>query len=214
MTTETIAECLNMADLALTNAVQPEIALLLAAYSYDAARLAEGRALWNVARQLLSQRALLYGKQQDLTCRLDQARRAAYDELKTLSQLARAIFSHQPGLRVQLGLAGSTPCSTAGLLRASGTLFDNAADPAVALPLAAHSYTAERLAEMQIVFQTLRQASEAREAARGAAQQATQELRAALRALDRWMSQFRAVARVALRDCPQYLEELGISVRS
>lgn len=112
MATETIAERLNLADLALNNAAQPEIAPLLAAHSYDAACLAEGRALWNAARQLLSQRALLYGRQQELSRQLDQIRRAA------------------------------------------------------------------------------------------------------LRALDRWMSQFCAVARVTLRDCPQYLEELGISVRS
>jgi len=205
---------LYQADLVLKNALQPKLMALLIAYSYDVARLAEGRALWHAARQALSERQMLYGRQQELSRQLDRARRVAYDEYKTLAQLVRAVLRDQPGLRTQLGLRGKTPRDVAGLLRASDTFFANAADPAVAPILAALSYTTERIAEIKSTFQTLREANEAREIARGATQQATQELHAALRALDRWMSQFRAVARVALRDKPQYLEQLGILVRS
>jgi len=214
MSQRSIAERLNKSDLTLNNVARPEIAPFLALYGCDAAYFAEGRSLWNAAREALSRRDFLFGEQQELTRQLNEARDAAYNEYKAFAQIARAVFRDRPGILVQLRISGSTPRSVAGLLRVAGTLSDNAADPEIAALLAAHGYTAERIADILAAFEALRQAYEAQQAAKGLTQQATQDLRAAMSALDQWLSQFRAVARVALRDNPQYLEELGILVRS
>lgn len=214
MSHRSIAERLNKSDLALNNAARPEIAPRLNLYGCDTAYLTEGRNRWNAAREALSRRDFLFGEQQELTRQLNEARDAAYNEYKALAQLARAVFRDRPGLLVQLGISGGTPRTIAGLLRVAGTLNDNAANPEIASLLEGHGYSAERIAGIQAAFDTLRQAYEAQQAAKGLTQQATQDLQAAMSALDQWMSQFRAIARVALRDNPQYLEQLGIIVRS
>jgi hypothetical protein len=180
---QTIAERLSQADLALNNAAVAEIAPLLAAHGYDAERLAEGRTLWTAARQALSRRESLYGQQQGLTRQVNQAQCIARDEFETLARLARVVFDDRPGLLVQLGIRGNTPRALSALLVAGGALFNNAANPDVAARLAAHGYPAERIAEIEAAFQTLRAANEAQEAAKGATQQATQELKAATMSL-------------------------------
>jgi hypothetical protein len=214
MSGKSIADRLNQADLALTNAASPDVADALAEYGCDTAYLDEGRARRTAARDALSNRDLLYGRQQELTRQAQEALRTARREYGSLVRIARAVFRDQPGLLVQLGIAGRTPNALAALLAAADTLFANATDPAIALELTKHGYTPIRIAEVLAAFQALRAANEAQEIAKGATQQATQELQAAMRALDEWMSQFRSIARVALRDQPQFLEELGIRVPS
>ncbi len=214
MSSKAISARLNQTDLALKNAASPDVADSLVAHGYDAARLVEGRALWTTARDALSDRDLLYGRQQELTRQAREAQRAARREYGSLVRIARAIFRDQPGLLVQLGIAGVTPRSLDKLLAAADTLFANVTDPAIAPELTKHGYPPERIAQVQAAFEALRAANEAQEIAKGATQQATQELHAAMAALDEWMSQFRSIARVALRDQPQFLEELGIRVPS
>ncbi len=214
MSGKSIADRLNQADVALNNAASPDVADLLVAHGYNAARLTEGRALWTTARDALSNRDLLYGRQQELTRQMNEAKRAARQEYSGVVRIARAVFRAQPGLLVQLGIAGRTPSALADLLMAADTLFANVADPLIAPALVTHGYPPTRIAEVLAAFRALRAANETQEIAKGATQQATQELQADMRALDGWMSQFRSVARVALREYPQYLEELGIRVRS
>lgn len=48
----------------------------------------------------------------------------------------------------------------------------------------------------------------------GAAQQATRDQRAALMALNQWLAQYLKIAKVALRDTPEYVEKLGAVSRS
>jgi len=214
MSSKAISARLNQTDLALTNAASPDVAGALAEYGCDTAYLDEGRARRTAARDALSNRDLLYGRQQELTRQANEALRVARREYGSLVRIARTVFRDQPGLLVQLGIAGRIPNALAALLAAADTLFANASDPAIAPELTKHGYPPEHIAQVQAAFGALRAANEAQEIAKGATQQATQELHAAMAALDEWMSKFRSIARVALRDQPQFLEELGIHVPS
>jgi hypothetical protein len=52
------------------------------------------------------------------------------------------------------------------------------------------------------------------EAAKGAARQATQDQDTALKTIHQWLAQYFKIARGALREKPQLLEKLGVSVRT
>ena len=52
-------------------------------------------------------------------------------------------------------------------------------------------------------------AHQAQMAAMGAAQQATRHQRRPLMALNQWVAQYLKIAKVALRDTPEYVEKLG-----
>ncbi len=214
MSNRRIDRTLTLAELMLSNAVDPEVAPLLEPYGDNAARLAEGQTRLTNTRQTLSRREALRGIQRERTRQAQAAQRAARRQYIALVTVARTIFKDRPGLLVQLGIEGDSPDSFASLLQAGMTLFDNVTDPEIAAELAKYGYPAERIAELRAAFDALRQAKQAQEAAKGDTQQATQDLNAALEELEDWISRFRVVARDALRDFPQYLEKLGILSRS
>ncbi len=205
---------LTLADLALSNAADPAIAPLLAAHGYTAERLAEGQTLLAAARQALSQREALRGVQQGRTRQLEQAQRIARGKYVALARVARVLFKERPNLLVQLGIQGQTPESLAGLLQAGDILVTNVTHPEIAAELTEYGHPPARIAELGAAFVAFKQANDAQEAAKGDTQQATRQLQAAMRALDKWMIRFRAIARDALRDRPDYLEKLGILARS
>ena len=74
-------------------------------------------------------------------------------------------------------------------------------------------YGADRLSAGRARVVEMSAAIQAHKAAMGASQQATDEQDAALGALGAWMSEFLAIAKVALSAKPQLLEKLGILKR-
>ena len=60
------------------------------------------------------------------------------------------------------------------------------------------------------MVQAVAEANAVQEKEKGEAQEATKLRDAALDDLDQWMSDFIAIARLALEERPQYLEKLGV----
>jgi len=203
----TIADQLNAAQLAVTNSLaDPEIKSRVAAYGYTAEKLLEGRALFDAARAAVSAQESAAGAQQAATQTLAAAKAEAHDAYQSLAKVARAVSD--PASLAGLGLTGLMPAATAAFLTAAGTLFDNAG----ALPaLAQYGYDSTKLAAERARVEACAAADRAQEAAKGAAQQATRDQDAALRALNKWMAQYVKIARVALRETPQLLVNLGVS---
>jgi len=82
--------------------------------------------------------------------------------------------------------------------------------PEIAAALVPFGYTEARITQLRTKLTGLQAALDAQGQARAAHQHAKDEQRQALRAMDRWMGTFVRVARVALADKAQLLEQLGI----
>jgi len=217
MARRTREEQLRRARIALDNALaQNDIQTRLTAFGYNAARLNEGKALLKRATEAVSAQDTLGGvrsESTDTAARLHKKANAAYQDMVNI---ARAAFRGDERARLdQLGIAGPTPRTVAGLLSRASTFFQAAgATPAIAATLAAFGYDADKLAAERAKFDALTQADAAQEQARGRAQQSTRDQDTALAALSDYLSAFERVARVALKDRPDLLETLAIPARS
>ena len=84
------------------------------------------------------------------------------------------------------------------------------ADSETLTKLGAYGITQAKLEAGQLLHGQVETANAAQEKEKGDAQQATKDRDAAMDSLDEWMSDFVAIARIALEEKPQFLEKLGI----
>ena len=209
---QTIDERLTIADVAIGNVLDdPLLAAALSEFGYDESRMAEGQELLDTARSLHRSRSKNYGRQQEASEKL----REAVDHANSLYiqhvKLARLALRDDPGLARSLGLIGSRKQSLSGWMEQAGTFYDNAlSTPEVTAALERFNVTVDDLTEGQTRVLAVSALNRAQEKEKGIAQRKTAQRDAAMDALDTWMSEFRAVARIALAEDPQQLEKLQI----
>jgi len=191
----------------------PEIAEVLAGYGYDAARLEEGRRIWNEADALTKKQALEHGGKREASQEFGktwESAQAAY--MKTL-KIARVAFGDETKAIAALKLYGPRKQTIAGWLEQAGTLYSNlAGDPALSSRLARFGYSDAKLAAEAALVAEVRSKSQAQIQGSGAAQSATAARDQKLRELDSWVSELRTICRVAFYEKPQELEKLGVLV--
>lgn len=207
-----IAEQLNMVQVAIDNALaDAELQHALAAYGYTAARLEQGRRLYQSVRDLHLRQQSGYGGQRTASDAASAAWKQANDVYTRLSKVARIALKEQPGDCVALGLNGARKQGFAGWLAQAQQFYTNAlAQEAVLAKLGEFGITATKLKAGQVLVVAAEAANTAQKRDKGAAQQATQARNMALRQLTRWHRDFMKIARIALEDEPQRLEQLGI----
>ena len=209
---QSIEDRLSAAQVALDNALgDAELQEALAVYGYDADKLQEGRQLYETARSLHDQQRAEYGDQYAAT----DALQSAWEEAKTVYirhvKVARVAFKRSRGTWEELGLSGKRKRTISGWLTQARQFYTNAlADPDILTALGEFGITQEKLEAGRALVDDVEAANAAQEKEKGEAQAATVARDEALDALDEWMSDFVAIARVALEDRPQQLEKLGI----
>jgi hypothetical protein len=209
---QSIAQQLHEAQVMIDNSLRdPQIQERVAAFGFPVGKLNAAKALFEAAQAAVNLQILKSGAQQQSTSSLAEAEVSARDAYRALAKVARAVFIKDKGQLTVLGLTGREPDSFAGFLAAAYTLFNNAANLSV---LAEYGYDAAKLQTERGKIAALDDANLRQESAKGAAQQSTEERDAALQALHNWVSQYRQIARVALRDQKQLLESIGIVVRT
>lgn len=209
---QSIAQQLTDAQITISNSLSdPEIQELVAAFGYTAGKLNAAKDLYDAALAATNLQKSKSGAQQESTCLLAEVEAAARDAYQALAKVARAVFIKDKAQLTRLGLTGRQPQNMAGFLAAAHTLFDNASHLPV---LAEYGYNADKLQAEHGRISALDQANQQQEAAKGAAQQATRDRDAALQALNDWVSQYRKIARVALRHKKQLLEKIGLVART
>jgi len=195
----------------LTNSLAvAEILDLVSGFGYDADKLNEGLALVAAAQSAAHQQTIQAGAHRIATQVFNDAHSAARDAYQALAKLARAVYLHDPAQLSALGLDQSTPRTKFAFLTSALILFNNAANLSA---LSAYGYDSARLTSERAKIIAMRDADNAQVIARGKAQQATADQESALSAMNDWVSQYRKVAKIALRDRKPLLEQIGVPAR-
>ena len=207
-----INETLARAQLAIDAALaSPEIQGFLAPLGYPLETLQAGRALYEAAAAAQQNQKMQYAEQIGATSELDRLRETANTTYMRHLAIARVAFKNDPMAQSALVLNGERKRNFAGWLAQTQQFYGSLSEDArLQEPLARFSITPEVVAEARAQIQAVLDANVARETERGEAQRSTQDRDLALDALQDWMSDFLAIARVALEPDPQLLEALGI----
>ena len=213
---QTEAEALEQYRVSFENVEkQPEIATIMAEFGYDETLLTEGKTLLTKTRAAF-----------DFNKKEDDETSEAYKNFTTLKEnlattytlhrkKAKVIFRKESTTLNKLSLSGSLPTAYIKWLETVKKFYAVAsADSDIQSKLVRLKITTEELNGTieQISNLELARAEYLRE--KGESQDATKQKDKAFGEIDDWMSEFYAVAKIALEDNPQLLESLGKFVRS
>ncbi|MGQ1945493.1 hypothetical protein ACT3CD_00145 [Geofilum sp. OHC36d9] len=214
--TLTEAETFEQYRISLTNVEnQSEIATIMAEFGYDTETIAQGKALLAETRQLYDANKIE-----------DDETSAAYSRFSNLKeQLAKIYSLHRKKAKVvfrndaltldKLAVSGSLPKAHVKWLETVRKFYSVAStDTDLQSKLAKLKITADELAEATALVSNLEDARAGYLREIGESQDATKIKDAAFAKIDDWMSEFYAVAKIALEDSPQLQESLGKLVRS
>lgn len=212
MNQETIDGKLLFAKTALENAknVAP-VSASLALFGYDTTKLDEGMALYHATNDLNEKQKREYGEQFQATDALQVARA----ELKTLYtrhlKIGRIALRNDRGAEESMQMGGRRKKTLSGFLKQVNAFYTNALNTqSVQDALAQFNITTEVLTEGKAKADEVVTLYHAQLKEMGEAQQTTQERDEAIDALEDWMSDFIAIARIALEGQQQYLEVMGV----
>ncbi len=211
----TIAEFLTSAQILLENSTLPELQIYLAAYGYTPERIQGGKQLYETALAAHQKQIVEYGDQYGATEAQNQAWTKASLSYMRLIKIARIACKDDLSLWKALELTGERKETLAAWLLQAGQFYRAAlSTPEIQSRLAVYGITPDSLQQAYVEYQSVVTAHTIQIKEIGEAQQATKDRDFTLDALDEWISDFRAIAKLALADKPQLLESLGIFVRS
>ncbi|MFJ1473186.1 hypothetical protein ACILE9_02860 [Capnocytophaga cynodegmi] len=187
----------------------------LAEYGYDDAKIAEGKALYDEARKTFDANIKETREETSASLAFQEKYQNVQKKYSTHRKKARIVFEDNEEALRQLKLKGSATRAIAAAMeemRAFYQLLDTT--PNLLTPLKQLKINEEdiknqlqELPEVEKAYATYLQE-------KGESQQATRDKNKAFETLDKWVSKFHKVAKIALEDRPQLLEALGKFVRS
>ncbi len=212
MNNNTIDGALLFAQNAISNAQnQPVLKPYLEEYGYTEEKLGKGDSLYKKADERHQVQKKEYGDQFEATSDLDLAKAKTTKVYKKHLGIARIALGDQPGAVNALQLAGRRKRTLSGWLSQVKAFYANAINtPSVLETLAEYNITKEKLEAAQQLALDCEAKYNAQLKEKGEAQNATKMRDQALDELDKWMSDFTGIAKIAFEENPQYLEMLGI----
>ena len=209
---KSLAARLLAAQVAIDNAISDsEVKSLLTELGYDDTRLNEGKILLDTTNQLQQTQQKEYGDQFEATGALKEAWEKADKEYMRFVKVARIALKSEHALYQKLDLSGTRKKTLSGWLAQAKQFYLNAlADTVVLEKMAAYGMTQAKLEAGKTQIEETETANASQEKEKGEAQQATLERDNAVDLLEDWLSDFIAIARIALEEKPQLLEKLGI----
>lgn len=209
-------EILEVSRIALENVeTNPIIKPLMEALGYDTAKIDEGKAFLNEAKnQYLENQQIEDAKLKAYKTFEDKRIEIDTNYAKSRKK-AKVIFKDDALVLRELGLVGSVPKSYVKWLEKVSLFYNTLnAQPDLLNKLSVLQITEQYITEQLAAINELENLRAEYIQAKGNSQNATKTKNKAFRTLEKWMSDFYAVARIALEDEPQLLESLGKLVRS
>ena len=194
---------------------QPEIATIMAEFGYDVALIEDGKQLFTQTRQAYD----LNVKEDDETSQAysnyTEKRKSLEDTYSLHRKKAKVIFRKDLEIMKRLVLDGSVPKSYVRWLEVAKKFYlEVLADTKLQTKLSRLKITVEDLNATNTLISELDTARAEYLREKGESQDSTKQKDATFGNLDDWMSEFYAVARIALEDYIQLLEALGVIVRN
>ncbi len=211
-----IDRLLEQARIAITNALgSPKILAYLSNFGYTEARIQSGRTRYETLLAAQQKQQSAYGNQISATETLETTWATAQKSYMRFIKVARITFKQQNGIATELALNHARKPSLSGWLSQANQFYTNAlASTQILKALGEFGITAAKLKAGQSEVKMLETVSATQAKEKGEAQAATQARDAALHELQAWLSDFRAIAKVALEEDNQLLESLGILQRT
>jgi hypothetical protein len=209
------AQLLENHRVALQNVeTQPTVAATMAELGYESAKLLEGKALLELARQAV-----------DFAVKEGHETTEAYEQFDTLrTQLdntyvmhrkkAKVVFRDDALTRQKLAIDGTLSRAYIKWIETVKKFYTEAAVETVAAQLSHLKISQADLTAAQSTIASLEAARATYLKEKGESQDATQRKSTAIDNINDWMARFYAVARIALDDSPQLLEALGKTVKA
>jgi len=207
---------LNAAHIAITNSLtNAQVQTYLSEFGYTPERLQQGNLLYETALAAHQQQRADYGDQKTATTTLNQAWDTAKKSYVRYLKVARIAFKDNAGVATRLELDGDRKKSLSGWLAQANQFYANLLNaPDLLTQLREYGITPDKLQAGQADLQAVSTANLSQKTEKGDAQTATQAKEKAIAALKAWMSDFTAIARLALESDRQLLEGLGIMAKS
>jgi hypothetical protein len=213
--TRTLAARLHDVEVGISGVQNnPDIQEQMSKFGYTPERIAEGKALLAEVRRGEALQAESYSNKYTTSDEFVALQSTCYSRYIITLKVVRVAFRTLPGRLQEVHATGERRRSLSGWLDDSRIMYDNLLTPAMLTEMAKFGYTAERLQQEREGVEAIAALYGKRMQELGAAQQSTIERDRLVDQLCDWYSDFRAIARVALYDEPQWLEVLGIVVKS
>lgn len=209
----TIADEIEEAQVLIRNATQhPVIKKKLSEYGYNAQKMQAGITLLNQVQLLQQVKKDQYLSRQQISHMLQAHEATMRRHFREHRTIARCTFSEDPGTLQRLGLhrpiATRKPVWRAQVAEFYQELLRTPD------PVNRYGLTKAHIEQAQAMIEAIAESYSQRLEKKADAQHATRKRNEARAALKAWIKDFKAVARVALRQDAQLLEALGISVAS
>ncbi|WP_461638947.1 PQLLE family protein [Labilibaculum euxinus] len=209
-------DTLEQYRVSLTNVEQQqEIAAAMTGFGYDTAAIAEGKLLYENMRKAYDLNKQEDNETLESKINLDAITETVAEDYSLDRKKAKVIFRNDPLVLHKLALSGAAPKAYIKWVECMKTFYNGlAAEPELITKLSKLKFSAEDAESRLANIQKLESARSQYLKEAGESQEATKAKDTAFAEVDKWMSDFYAVAKIAMEDKPQLLESLGLLVRN
>lgn len=209
------AQTLENHRVALENAGnQTQVALIMSEYGYDEAKINEGKSVLQSGKDAYDYNKTEHDETSEAYAFFKDKEQSLDTKYRSHRKKAKVVFRKDHLMLEKLALSGSIPTSYVKWLEVVSKFYTIVkVDETIQQKLARLKITPD---EILSTFELIGELNHARALylrEKGESQDATAQKDKALAALDDWMSEFYAVAKIALEDHPQLLESLGKVVK-